>query len=153
MYTFQPLTEEEIDAYSLMPKGEYDFQVVKAERQTSKTGKPMAKLQLLVWDKEGKDHVVFDYLVFSTVPLNLRKVKHFCEATQQAEAYANGQLPEDLARLCGRALVDIDEGAEIPEDKLNGKPKGSKYPTKNIVVDYLPPKAKAQVDFNDTIPF
>jgi hypothetical protein len=36
-----------------------------------------------------------------------------------------------------RVKIGIEAGNEIPADKLNGKPVGSKYPDKNKVEDYI----------------
>jgi hypothetical protein len=49
-------------------------------------------------------------------------------------------------------------GDEIPMDRLDGKPLGSRYPDKNIIEDYLvndPLDSKAKIDPFDTkdIPF
>jgi hypothetical protein len=161
-YSFNPLTEEEINAFSLMDDGVYEFEVLKSTRQISKSNNPMAKLELRVWDKEGREHFVFDYLVFSTIPLNIRKVKHFCEAVGLHEEYKQGQIPEELERYCGQASIMKQAEQEIPEDKLNGKPKGSKYPAKNFVADYiaspmkpsmLQPLTQKKNELDDDIPF
>lgn len=64
-YSFIPMTDEEIDAMNLVPEGQYDFSVLKSVRKTSKAGNPMAELTIQYWDIEGKEHTVFDYLVFS----------------------------------------------------------------------------------------
>lgn len=110
MYTFTPMTEEEINAFNLMDEGVYDFQVVKSTRKLSKSSNnPMAELSLNIWDKEGKTHLVFDYLVFSSVPLNIKKVKHFCDATGLAEVYKTGKMPEELENLSGKVEIGIQE--------------------------------------------
>ncbi len=162
MYTFTPMSEEEIQASGLMEDGTYDFEVVKSTRKMSRSNNPMAELQLNVWDKDGRQHLVYDYLVFSSIPLNIRKVKHFCEAVGLGEQYKQGQIPEELERYCGKAHVIKQAGNEIPLEKLNGKPAGSRYPDKNAVEDYIasdkvePKPAKPAADdlpFQDDIPF
>lgn len=154
MFTFTPMTEEEIDSFSLIEEGIYDFSVVKSTKKISKSNNPMAELIIDVWDKEGKVHTVFDYLVFSNIPLNIRKIKHFCEAVGILEDYKKGQIPESLESLSGKASISIQEGQEIPHDKLNGKAPGSKYSAKNVVLDYLKKEIKMD-DFVDdeSIPF
>jgi len=152
MYTFNPMTEEEIQASSLMEAGVYNFEVVKSTRKNSKSGNPMAELQINVWDKEGKQHLVFDYLVFSSVPMNIKKVKHFCDATGLAENYKQGSIPEELERYAG--MVEIGVQDEQP------KPAGGFYPKKNVVIDYVMTEKgavkheKAEDSFiDDSIPF
>src|ERR1019366_7780465 len=129
---------------------------VKSERQLSAKGNAMAKLQLRFWDKEGKAHFVFDYLVFSEVNLCIRKVKHFCDAVGLAEQYAKGEIPEELELFCGKLQLGTQE------EKPN--PNGGVYPMKNIVVDYVksdgkkagmkPLPAKSDDNFDDVdLPF
>jgi hypothetical protein len=136
-YSFQPLSDNELNAINLVEDGEYEFEVVKSTRKTSRAGNPMAELQIKFWDKMGMIHTVYDYLVFSTVPLNIRKVKHFCEAVGLDEEYKSGSIPEELSGYTGEIKISTDPGQEIPEDRLQGKPKGSKYPSKNVVDDYI----------------
>lgn len=136
-YSFNPMTDEELEKSTLLEDGVYNFEVTKAERQTSRSNNPMAKLSLKVWDKNGEVRFVYDYLVFSNVNLCIKKVKHFCDSVGLSEAYKKGELPEELENYCGKVEVKAEEGQLIPEDKLNGKPLGSRYPAKNVVVDYI----------------
>lgn len=129
MYTFQPLTEEEISSYSLMEEGIYDFEVSKSIKKVSKSNNPMAELTLKVWDKEGKSHLIYDYLIFSKVPLNIKKVKHFCDTTGLFDNYKRGECPEELSTLSGKVHIGIQEEQQ--------KPSGGFYPKKNVVIDYI----------------
>jgi hypothetical protein len=154
-YNLQPLSEEELNAYDLIEEGVYDFEVLKAERQTSKSGNPMAKLQLNIWDKQGKSSVIFDYLVFSSVKFCTRKVKHFCEATGIEDDYLKGTIREELEQLCGKVHIGVQES--LPN------PNGGYYLSKNVVIDYItkdnasqvnvPMKKIEEMEFNDQIPF
>jgi len=155
-YNFTPLSDEEINSIGLLKEGNYSFEVIKSTRKVSKSGNPMAELQILLWDNEGKQHTVFDYLVFSHVNLNIKKVKHFCDATGLKEEYKKGQLPENLERLAGNAIIGIRD--EQP------KPNGGFYPRKNYVIDYIEsnpvtsmpsssPEFKPEEELNDDIPF
>lgn len=128
-YNVNPMTEEELNAFDVIEEGIYDFEVLKAERQTSKSGNPMAKLQLNVWDKTGKSIVVFDYLVFSSVKFCTRKVKHFCESANISDDYLKGTIREELEQLSGKVHIGIQES--MPN------PKGGYYPSKNVVIDYI----------------
>ena len=153
-YNFNPLSDEELDSFDLIPDGVYNFEVLKSTRKMSKSGNPMAELQLQVWDSAGKTHTVFDYLVFSTVNLNIRKVSHFSKATGLYEEYKKGCLPEELENLSGKLELGTQEGQP--------KPSGGFYAKKNVVVDYIAPsegevkpKPAAVEDdpFSDSIPF
>jgi hypothetical protein len=152
-YSFNPMSDEELEASTLLPDGEYDFEVSKSERQISSSQNPMAKLTLKCWDKDGVIKYVYDYLVFSPVQLCIRKVKHFCDTTGLLNEYNAGQIPEELENLTGRVCIKISTGNEIPEDKLKGKPKGSRYPDKNEVVDYIKRGDSAVPDAKPEEPF
>lgn len=128
-YSFNPITEEELNRSELVDDGVYDFEVIKATKKLSRAGNPMAELNIMFWDKEGQVHTLFDYLVFSTVNLNIKKVKHFCDATGLSKEYEKGELPEELQGLCGKFSL------KTKEQKPDGK--GGFYPSKNIVDDYV----------------
>jgi hypothetical protein len=128
-YAFQPMTEEELNAANLVDDGVYNFEVIKATKKTSSKGNPMAELNIRFWDNEGVVHTMFDYLVFSQVPLNIKKVKHFCDSTGLSEEYKRGELPEELVGLSGKFEL------KTQEEQPNGK--GGFYPPKNVVSDYV----------------
>lgn len=150
-YNFKPMSDEELDAINLVPDGIYNFEVVKSTRKVSKSGNPMAELQLTIWDKEGRTHLIFDYLVFSDVNLNIKKVSHFSKAVGLHDEYLKGCLPEELERYSGTAEIGIQE--EQP------KPTGGFYARKNYVKEYLAKdKEKASTKkeepfFDDDVPF
>jgi hypothetical protein len=149
-YAINPMTEEEIEAINLIPDGTYQFEVIRADPKISGKGNRMACLQLQVYDREGKPHIVYDYLIFSSVPLNIKKVKRFCDAVGLHEEYKKGEIPEDLERKHGYAEIGTQE--EQP------KQGGGFYAKKNIVVEYVMTTKGALMDeandkFNDTISF
>jgi len=153
-YSFAPMTEEEIDEMSLMPEGIYNFEVIKAIRKPSKAGNPMIELMLNFWDKDGNNHLVYDYLVFTNINLNIRKLKHFCEAVGLSEEYKKGHLPEDLERYTGKAYIGIKE--------RQPNPSGGFHPKTNKVIDYVLDSVKEKgtmmpnledAPLNDDIPF
>jgi hypothetical protein len=137
-YNFQPMSEEELNKPDdLIADGIYNFEVIKSMRKTSRNGNPMAELHLKFWDKDGAVHTVTDYLVFSSVKFNIRKIKHFCDAVGLQDSFLKGELPEEFGGYAGKLSLVTQEGQEIPEDKLKGKRPGSKYPDKNVVEDYV----------------
>lgn len=157
-FNFNPMTEEELNASNLVEEGIYEFEVLRSTREQSRAGNAMAKLNIRYVDKEGRGHTLFDYLVFSDVPLNIRKVKHFCESIGLVEEYKKGLLPEELGGYRGQFKISIQKGQEIPVDKLNGKPLGSCYPDKNVVEDYVGRVESAKsvpsdINFDSQIPF
>jgi hypothetical protein len=153
-YQFNPLSDEELDSINLIPDGVYNFEIVKSQRKVSQSGNNMAALTLKVWDDQGKIHNIFDYLIFSTVPLNIRKIKHFCDSIGQIEAYKKGEIPEEMGGYSGKVHIGIQE--------RQPKKEGGFYDKKNIVIDYVMTDNGAVkhdstdniVDnFNDEIPF
>lgn len=148
-YSFTPLSDEELDMANLLPEGEYDFQVSKSARRTSKQGNAMAELQIKTWDRFGKICMIFDYLVFSTVNMNIRKISHFCKSVGLHAKYKEGNLPEELDGYSGKCLVGIQD--------QQSNPNGGFYPKKNVVLDYIEQNPsienKKVEEFSDEIPF
>jgi hypothetical protein len=152
-YQFQPLTDEEIDLFQLIPEGTYNFEIIKSTRKISKQNNPIAELQLKVWDTQGKTHTIYDYLVFSSIPLNIKKIRNFCNSTGLQEQYKQGNLPEELEGIYGKAYIGI---REEQKDQSTGKT----YPKKNIVLDYVyeektakQEQPKPESNFDDEVPF
>lgn len=129
-YSFAPLSDAELSSFPILPPGVYDFEVLKSTRKVSSSGNDMCEVNLCIWDKEGKTSSLFDYLVFSTVPLNIRKIKHFCDAVGLADNYKRGELPESLQGLSGKVQIGVKD--EQPKNDGNGY-----WPKKNIVEDYV----------------
>lgn len=146
-FTFKPLSEDEIDSMNLMDEGIYNFEVRRSTRKTSKANNPMSELILKVWDAQGKEHSLYDYLVFSNVNLNIRKVKHFCDATGLQAEYKTGNIREELGGLTGK--VHIGRQTSMPKDT------GGFYPAKNVVLDYVvcDVSASAPIHANTGTPF
>jgi hypothetical protein len=154
-YKFTPMSEEEMESFSLIEDGIYDFEVIQSIPKTSKSGNQMSELIINVWDNEGKIHPIYDYLVFSSVPLNIRKVKHFCDAVGLQEEYKKGEIPEELINRSGKVHIGIK--AEQPN------PNGGNFPKKNIVINYImtnkdpvkytSPSSDGSKELNDDVPF
>lgn len=144
---FNVKSDEELAVMNLIPKGQYQFEVSSAIDDVSKTsGNDMIKLTLSVWDAEGKQHTVFDYLL-EAFP---KKLKHFAKHTGLIAKYESGELlADDCVGKCG--TLDL----VIQEDK------SGKYPPRNSVADYVEKKDfvnhRKSVEegdlFNDDIPF
>lgn len=117
---FNPKTEDQIAEDSLLPDGNYDFNVLSAEDMTSKSGNEMIKLKLLVLADLG-EKIVFDYILEKMA----FKLRHFCETTGLIEVYEKGNL--DSMTCVGKSGVVVVG---------KSKDKTGKYPPKNVVVDY-----------------
>jgi hypothetical protein len=160
MSLYRALNEEDVmkARFNLLDDGEYDAVVKMASRRMSQAGNVMADMVLSVFDENGHPHDVRDFLVFTQAML--WKIKHFCDSSGQEQLYKDDKFtPEDAAMQHVRIRLGRQIGNEIPEDKLNGKPYGSRYPDKNVVEDYIagknatPPAAKKDDFHDDLIPF
>lgn len=145
MFTFNPKTEQEVLTANLLEKGEYPFVVKSCQAKTSKSGNPMLEVVLCVWDKQGKEHTIFDYLMESME----FKLRHFFVSIGMEESYMKGAI-EPASTVGKQGHVKIF----IREDKTG------QYQPKNAVGDYLVAKGEAapagmgKVDeFNDDIMF
>jgi hypothetical protein len=119
----QPQSEEEINESGLYPAGTYDFEVLEAQDQTSKSGNEMIMLKIAIFNSDGASRHCFDYLV--STPGASFKVRHFCESVGILSQYESGEIDTDtLVGRSGRAKIKIDKG--------NGD-----FPAKNAVVDYV----------------
>jgi hypothetical protein len=123
---FTPKTPEELEFENLLPKGEYDFEVVKAEDAVSKkSGKEMIKVNLKVFHGEGFQFVT-DYLMEAMA----FKLRHFFETVGMINAYEAGAIEAaDLVGCAGKVKIDIE-------------PASGDYAAKNVVKDYGSKAAK-----------
>ena len=160
-FTYNIMTEEEAlrERFQLMPDGEYDAYVERAESKISKSGNPMIELTLSVFDKNGHSKLIKDYLVASS---HMQwKIIHFCNSAGLSKEYADGKFNESLAYNKNvRVRVKTQQGQIIPIDKLSGKEPGDKYPDRNIIEEYLEgaknspiPKAGATDYTDQDVPF
>lgn len=139
MSLYRPLNEEEAlkARFNLLDDGEYDAIVKIATRKISNSGNVMGELVVSVFDTNGEAHSIVDYLVFTSKML--WKTLHFCKSAGQEDIYNSGEFTPELAEgQRVRVVVGKKQGNEIPPDKLNGKPLGTRYPEKNVVQDYVP---------------
>lgn len=139
-FAYEVYKDEELNdgrGFSLLEPGIYNFQVLDAINKPSQSsGNPMITLKLNVWDDNGKEYKITDYLVSQK---NCAwKIKHFCESVGLIKEYEDHKFDENLCLdKCGKASIVYQIGKEIPYDKLNGKPIGTRYPDKNAVEDYV----------------
>ncbi len=138
-FSYEVMNEQEAlaERFQLLKEGEYDAVVAVSEDKISaNSGNPMMSLVLSVFDDQGKSHEVRDFLVFTKTMM--WKVVHFSDSAGLMNEYEQQKLCSDIARGARvRVKIGLEEGAEIPTDKLNGKPIGTKYFDKNKVEDYI----------------
>ena len=128
MATFNPVTEEEAKAGRLIPNGEYEFEIVKAEDKTSSAQNTYINLRLKVWDSLGKERTVFDRAMYSGG--YAFKVRNLCYSIGMGDDYESGRLdPESMVGAVGRCRIGKEVDVQSGDDR-------------NTVKDYLPP-AKA----------
>ena len=159
MFQYDVMSEQEAmsERFQLLKEGIYEAVVTESQDKRSSSGNPMMDMTLTVYDDLGKTHEVRDFLVF-TKPM-MWKVVHFADSAGCLPGYEDGKLCSQLA-INKRVMVKIaiEEGKEIPLDKLNGKPQGTKYFDKNKVEDYIKkedqkPSSGATFQDDDIPPF
>lgn len=149
---FQAKSDEELQAMLLCHPGTYPFEVLEAKERLSQKGNEMIELKLKYWDSDGRERMVFDYLLESMA----YKLKHFCSSTGLLADYESGLLTDDKCK--GKSgYVEI----EVQEPRPKGD--GTFYPPRNAVKDYVPKDAAKNVvtpekvidkmELNDDIPF
>lgn len=159
MFDYEVLSIDEAmqERYQLMRDGEYDAVIDRAEERMSASGNPMMQLDLTVYDAEGRPHQIKDYLVFTKAMM--WKVIHCAESCGLMQEYTDKKFCAELLQdKTVRVIISTQEGGIIPEDKLKGKPIGSRYSDKNAVKDYIKQSEKAVKpmidDFDDKdLPF
>lgn len=150
---YTPKSEEELEKEkqdamnaSLMPNGEYDFDVVETSDAPSKTtGNEMITLKLHVFDNEGNARIIFDYL---TAAMGY-KLRHAADACGLISAYEAGNLvASSFDGRAGKVKIKTQKG-----NKDHPNPK-------NVVDDYVKRAYQATesvatgaIPINDEIPF
>lgn len=153
MFQYPIMTEEDAlsERFQLLKSGDYDAVVSASTDKQSHSGNPMMDITLSVFDSNGKSHDIRDFLVFT--PACMWKVITFAKSAGIKKEYDDGKLCSQIAiNKLVKVKVAIEEGKEIPADKLNGKPMGTKYFDKNRITDYLfseDTKFSGKEDFQD----
>jgi len=117
---FIPKTEAELKAEKVLPKGEYDIEIVGCEEQVSKkSGKDMLKLTLKVHGPE-KAVLANDYIVCDQQD----KLHNLCSSIGIVDKYAKGEVgPSELANQWAYAKVDVESSDQ--------------YGDKNVIKKYV----------------
>lgn len=163
-FNYQPMTEQEAlnERFQLLKDGIYDAVITKSEDRQSSSGNPMMDMTVSVYDDNGKEHSVRDFLVF--MPVMMWKVINCAKSAWVLKEYEAGEFCSQVViRKRVKVKIVTEPGKEIPVDKLNGKPRGSLYPDKNKIEDYISDDDEAALnhdntnamnnDLNDDVPF
>lgn len=138
MLNYQVMDEAEAmqERFQLLPKGEYEAVIVKSEDRQSHSGNPMMDMTLHVYDREGQSHPVRDFLVFTKTMM--WKAIHCADSAGVIDQYKAGKMCSNIIEgKSVRIKLNVEEGREIPADKLGDRSPGDKYPDKNKVDDYI----------------
>lgn len=142
---FTPKTEEELQMSTLIEEGTYNYQVLDAKESLSKAGHEMIELKLMIWDKESKERVMFDYLLEAMG----HKLRHFCDSHGMLDKYNAGLLSStDCWGKQGNVHVIVQQGKPNPA--------GGTYPSRNSVKDYVivtAPQTVKKEEFDQDLPF
>lgn len=145
MFQYDVMSEQEAlaERFQLIKEGIYEGVITSSQDTKSSTGNPMMDMTVTVYDENGKPHDIREFLVFTKTMM--WKVIHFADSAGLLKEYEEGKLCSQVA-IDKRVMVKVivEEGSEIPQDKLKGKPLGSKYPDKNKIGEYI--KKEAQSD-------
>lgn len=122
---FTPKSADEIAEAGLLPDGDYDYEVISATDEISKSsGNEMIVLNLKVFDANGGSRTVRDYLVASEG--GIRKVRAFAVSCGRLTDYDAGLMEAaDLQGSAGRCKI--------------GRDQNEGYEPKNRVAYYLDP--------------
>ena len=124
--SFTPKSEKEINEAQLWPKGEVDFECIKAEPAKSGPdskvpGTEFIKLVLQCWNADGATRFVNGILH----PAMDAQLRHFCEVGEMLDKYETGTLSAtDCVGVTGRLKLKVKEAQ-------------GNYPAKNEVQDYV----------------
>lgn len=127
---YVPKTEDQLAKEGLLPEGIYDFEIIETSDRPSKKGNEMIMLKLCVFDTDGSQHYIFDYIVFGS-NFGERKLRKAAEACGLMEIYDSGHLNDrSFFGATGKVLLKRQDG--------NGE-----FPPKNVVGEYCPREAEA----------
>jgi hypothetical protein len=138
-----PKTEEEVSQRKLWEKGTYSFEIlefvkfgskeIKTAATTSSKGDPMLVLVVKVYNDDGSEQVVVDYLTAHAE----YKIRHAAVACGLLEQYNAGALdPVAFVGKTGWVKLGVSKGKAKPDGDGN-------YPDKNSINDYVVEEAPA----------
>lgn len=163
MSKYPVLSEEQAQQarFSLLKEGVYRGKIIHSLERVSASNNDMYELIVKVYH-DKVPYEIKDFLIL-THKMVWKLIHCARSCGLEAEYLSATLIDETLMNQDVFIQIGIDKGKEIPKDRLNGKPPGSRYPDKNIIVDYLveseiqdkiEPLSHAKDEFiNDDLPF
>lgn len=158
MFSYDVMDEAQAmqERFQLLKEGEYDAFISSSKDTVSaNSGNPMMDMTVTVYDENGKPHDVRDFLVFTKSMM--WKVVHCANSAGLLKEYEEQKFCSDVAIGKNvRVKINIEQGGIITEDKLKGKPVGSRYPDKNKIEDYIKKEDQKPLENglpDDDVPF
>lgn len=132
-FHFTPKSEEELT--DLLTEGEGTYEVASAERG-EKAGFVMIILNLKVWDKNGQQAFIKDYMKLDpNSNFCMRKIRHFCYSCGLKEEWDKGRFSaSDCPGRGGKLFIKTQNERKV-KDPVTGLEKT--YPAKSVVNDYI----------------
>lgn len=134
---YTPYTEAQIQSMGLIDEGIYSFEVLEVSvidrngtTMRDKNGNDMAKLKLLVWDKDNRERIVYTFI---TSDSNFAyKLRHYAQTIGMIAAYEDNILEiERTVGKSGKANIVIKKG------NLKTDGSGEMWPDRNDVKDFV----------------
>ncbi len=134
---YTPYTEAQIQSMNVMEPGIYRFQVLEAlttdqygNQLRDKNGTDMAKLKLLIWDRENRERTLFTYI--SGDGNFAYKLRHFAKTIGMLQQYEDAifNISETVGKQ-GNADIVIKRGT------LKQDGSGEMWADRNDVKDFV----------------
>lgn len=107
---YKVLTAEEAaaQAFPMAPAGEYDFEIKAAQDKVSKNGQDMIELQLKVYNANGDEFKVRDFILPDHEQMGFR-LRQLCECIGMVDTYEASELETYmLTGKCGRVKTKVN---------------------------------------------
>lgn len=140
---YTPYTEAEIQSMNVMEEGTYTFEVIEVNTTDKmnnplcdKNGIEMAKLKLLVWDKQNRERIIYTFI--SGDGNFAYKLRHFAKTLGMISDYESGTF--NVNRTVGKSgFADIF----VKKGTIKQDGSGELWPDRNDVKDFVIPPVGA----------
>lgn len=142
---FTPLSEEELNTQKIsLDPGPANFMVMDAEEKKSRnSGNQMIELRLRVWDQNGKEGILYDYLLGEKA---LWKLRDFLNSIGRPEVYQTGDINCDLILgASGKCKLGIQN-----DPKFGDRIRIKSYDAKEKVSEYIDQEIPAKEEFSES---
>lgn len=139
---FTPKTEEELKKEMVaLVKGMADFEIEQVSEEKSSNGNDMLKVTLKVWDQEGTEGKIWDYITTTAQ----WKLKQLLDAVGQGDKYETGEIhTHELEGKTGKLKIRIQKAT----GEYGEKPAVAEYVKKSGQVKTSEIKKQELPDFN-----